>query len=389
MNSFINDIFERIAGEARKISVGKGVDIKFGKGQNSSHVASYAQCLDMIRATAEAYHLELCMSVLVQVCDISRKLIGTSSAQMSRQFESIDALKLESYNAVNQEHPDSSDKGMSIMNSFINDIFERIAGEARKLGSFKEKTILPKKGGITTKTHVVDYILDKTGMKGTGKWAVQEAAEVSVAAPAISGSLNARFLSAIKDERVKASSILNGPERVPKVNKQELIDNIGEALYASKICSYAQGFSMIKAASDKFNWNIDLAACAKLWRKGCIIRSPYLDRIQDAFEKDPGLLNLMLDPLVAEELSDLNQQWREVVITCALHGITCPSLGGSLTYYDSYRAETLPANLTQAHRDFFGGHTYERTDLPGIFHCVWTDTHKDIGNINERTRGEQ
>jgi len=249
--------------------------------------------------------------------------------------------------------------------------------------------ILSKRDDITTKGHVVDYVLDKTGMKGTGKWTIQEAAEVSVAAPTISGSLNARFLSGIKDERVKASKILNGPSKVPGVDKKMLIDKLGEALYASKICSYAQGLGIIKAASDKYNWNIDLAACVKLWKGGCIIRAKVLDKIQAAFTKDPDLPNLMLDSAVAEELSDLNQHWREVIIICALHGIACPSLGGSLMYYDSYRAETVPANLTQAHRDFFGGHTYERTDIPGIFHCVWTDTHKDIGNINERTRGEQ
>jgi len=168
-----------------------------------------------------------------------------------------------------------------------------------------------------------------------------------------------------------------------------LVDSIGEALYASKICSYAQGLGIIKAASEKYSWDIDLAACVRLWKGGCIIRAKLLNNIQAAFLVDPDLPNLMLDPSIALQLGSSNEGWREVVITCANYGIACPSIGGSLGYYDSYRAESVPANLTQAHRDFFGGHTYERTDLPGSHHCVWTDSHKDIGDINERTRGEK
>merc|ERR1740139_1587006 len=248
--------------------------------------------------------------------------------------------------------------------------------------------ILAKTDDITSKGNVVDYVLDKTGMKGTGKWTIQEAAEVTVAAPTISGSLNARFLSGIKDERVKASNSLNGPTKMPPVDKQMLIDKLGDALYASKICSYAQGLGIIKAASDKFNWNIDLAVCVKLWRGGCIIRAKVLDKIQAAFLMDPSLPNLMLDSSVAIELGASNDGWREVVITCAQYGIACPSISGSLSYYDSYRTANLPANLTQAQRDFFGGHTYERIDQPGSHHSKWTDAHKDIGNINERNQGD-
>jgi len=248
--------------------------------------------------------------------------------------------------------------------------------------------ILSRKDDITSKGHVVDYVLDKTGTKGTGKWTMQEAAEESVAAPTISGSLDARYISGRKDERVQASKILNGPGEHEVVDKKKLVHNIGEALYASKICSYAQGLSIIKAASEKYSWDVDLAACVRLWKGGCIIRAKLLNNIQAAFLVDPDLPNLMLDPSIALQLESCNEGWREVVITCANYGVACLSIGGSLNYYDSYRTESSPANLTQAQRDFFGGHTYERTDVPGPHHCVWTDSHKDIGDVNERTRGE-
>ena len=226
-------------------------------------------------------------------------------------------------------------------------------------------------------------------MKGTGKWTVQEAAEKSVAAPTITASLDARYISGRKDERIKASKILHGPPETPNVSKPQIIDDLGDALYCAKVCSYAQGLGIIKAASDANDWNVDLSQCAKLWKGGCIIRAKLLDKIQSALKRDPDLPNLMLDPEFAAELNEKQMPWRRVVTLCVASGVTCPSLSASLNYFDSYRRESLPANLTQAQRDFFGGHTYERIDMKGQHHCEWTKKHKAIGDLKSRTAGEQ
>jgi 6-phosphogluconate dehydrogenase len=195
-------------------------------------------------------------------------------------------------------------------------------------------------------------------------------------------------LSARKEERVAASKIF-APPKIEVTNKDQVIDDLQAALYASKICSYAQGLSLIKGASDEFDWNVDLSECARLWMGGCIIRAKLLDSIQIAFSKNPALPNLMVDPGFAEQIIGAESSWRRMVALCATSGIACPSLCGSLMYFDTYRRERLPACLTQAQRDFFGGHTYERTDMPGRFHTAWTDAHKDIGDVAGRTAGEQ
>lgn len=232
-------------------------------------------------------------------------------------------------------------------------------------------------------------VLDKTGMKGTGRWTVQEAAEQSVAAPTITASLDARYISGRKDERIAASKILNGPTGAPNVSKPQIIADLGAALYCAKVCSYAQGIGIIKAASEANDWNVDLSMCAKMWKGGCIIRAKLLDKIQDALAKDPNLANLMVDPGFAKELNDRQMAWRRIVTLCIASGVACPSLSASLSYFDSYRRESLPANLTQAQRDFFGGHTYERIDVEGPHHCAWTKTHHAIGNLKERSAGEK
>jgi len=250
-------------------------------------------------------------------------------------------------------------------------------------------SIMSKVDDITGNGHVIDYIKDKTGMKGTGRWTVQAAAEVSVAAPAISTALDSRYISARKDERVKASKILKGPKiDRSKVDKEALINNLEKSLYASTICSYAQGLGVIKAASDEHNWNIDLSLCARLWKGGCIIRAALLGTIQAAF-RNSYLPNLMMDSSISKELSECNDAWRHILMLCTENGIPCPSLASSLAYYDMYRTRNLPANLTQAQRDYFGGHSYLRVDREGAFHCAWTEHHyEDIGDINERTKGE-
>ena len=225
-------------------------------------------------------------------------------------------------------------------------------------------------------------------MKGTGRWTVQEAAEQSVSTPTITASLDSRYISGRKDERMKACTLLSGPKELPNVSNLQIVEDLGAALYCSKICSYAQGIGLIQAASNAKNWNVDLSQCARMWKGGCIIRAKLLDSIEKAYKDNPDLTNLMIDPSIAKELSEKQMQWRRIVTVCIGSGVACPALSASLNYYDSYRRDSLPANLTQAQRDFFGGHTYERIDSPGPFHCVWTKEHKDIGNVDERTAGD-
>jgi len=249
--------------------------------------------------------------------------------------------------------------------------------------------ILAKKDDVTGEGYVVDYILDKTGMKGTGKWTIQEGAEQAIAVPTMAAALDTRVLSGRKSERLEACKVLAGPSISESIiNKEEIIQDLKSALYAAKVCSYAQGLSLIKSASDEKNWFVDLSECARLWMGGCIIRAKLLDSIQQAFANNPDLLNLMVDPGFASQINERAPGWRRIVSLCVTNGIACPSLCSSLTYFDTYRRARLPANLTQAQRDFFGGHTYERTDAEGRFHTAWTASHFSIGNVNERTAGD-
>lgn len=249
-------------------------------------------------------------------------------------------------------------------------------------------TIMKKKDDLTSEGHVVDKILDKTGSKGTGRWTVQEAAEQSVAAPLIAASLDARYISSRKSDRLIASKILEGPADKPIVDKEQIIKDLQSALYCAKIASYAQGLAIIKAASDNMGWDIDLALCARMWRGGCIIRARLLAKIQAAVTKDTNLPNLMFDATFAADLNARHMAWRRVVSLGVASGIATPSLSAGLTYYDQFRRAELPANLVQAQRDFFGGHTYQRTDREGTFHTLWDDAHKDLGDLAGRTAGE-
>lgn len=195
-------------------------------------------------------------------------------------------------------------------------------------------------------------------------------------------------MSGQKTERQVAAKLFEDPDK-PAVDKKVVLDDLCAALYASKLCSYAQGLSLIKAASDEYKWNVDLAVCARLWMGGCIIRAKLLENVQKSFASNRSLSNLLVDPGFAAEIRERVAAWRRVVALCAISGIGCPSLSGSLNYFDSYRRERLPANLTQAQRDFFGGHTYERLDREGRFHTCWTDAHKDIGELHGRVAGER
>ena len=220
---------------------------------------------------------------------------------------------------------------------------------------------------------LVDVILDTAGQKGTGKWTIMNAVENTVVISTINAAVEARILSSMKDRRVAASKELQGPKAEISAEKASLVKKVHDALYASKIISYAQGLDLITTMSKEKNWNLDLSKIAAIWRGGCIIRARFLNRITDAYRGNPGLVNLMLDPFFKDVLNRTQQHWREVVSLATLHGIPVPAFSASLGYYDSYRAARLPANLLQAQRDFFGAHTYERTDKPAgeFFHTEW------------------
>ncbi|WP_307255773.1 NADP-dependent phosphogluconate dehydrogenase [Oikeobacillus pervagus] len=219
---------------------------------------------------------------------------------------------------------------------------------------------------------LVDMILDKAGQKGTGKWTSQSALDLGVPLPLITESVFARFLSSLKKERVHASQLLKGPNMDGfEGDRQIFIEAVRKALYMSKICSYAQGFAQMKAASDEYGWDLRLGDIAMIFRGGCIIRAQFLQKIKEAFDRDANLANLLLDPYFKEIVGNYQAALREVIATAVKLGIAVPAFSAALAYYDSYRAEFLPANLIQAQRDYFGAHTYERVDQEGHFHTKW------------------
>jgi 6-phosphogluconate dehydrogenase len=218
---------------------------------------------------------------------------------------------------------------------------------------------------------LVDKIMDKAGAKGTGKWMSQLALDHGVPSTLVTEAVYARCLSAMKDARGRASKVLKGPSAKYSGDRKKFIEQIRQALYASKICSYAQGFAQLQAAAAEYNWPLNLGDCAMLWRGGCIIRAVFLDRIKEAFDADPKLENLLLAPYFAKAVANAQDSWRHVVSTSAELGIPVPAFSAALAYYDGYRRDRLPANLLQAQRDYFGAHTYERLDKPGTFHTDW------------------
>eukprot|EP00980_Cylindrotheca_fusiformis_P008838 scaffold1888_cov120-Cylindrotheca_fusiformis.AAC.8 len=292
------------------------------------------------------------MQLISEVYDVLKNIVGMSNDEMGDLFEEWNKGEL---------------------NSYLIEITAKV---------------LKKKDDLTGEGYVVDYILDKTGMKGTGRWTVQEAAEQSVAAPTIASALDSRYVSGRKDERVAAEKVLEGPTDKPAVDKAQILKDLQAALYCSKIVSYAQGLGIIKAASEKMEWGVDLALCARMWRGGCIIRAGLLKGIQDAMARNKNLPNLMVDSGFAADLNSRHMAWRRIVSLGIAHGIALPSMAASLSYFDQYRRGRLPANLVQAQRDFFGGHTYERIDREGTFHTLWDESHKDLGDLTGRTAGE-
>ncbi len=222
---------------------------------------------------------------------------------------------------------------------------------------------------------LVDMILDKAGQKGTGIWTLQSAIRQSVVISTINAAVEARVISSRKEERVAASKILPQPTaRKFKGGRTRLVDAVRSALYASKIVSYAQGMELLRAASAEYKWNLNLSDIATIWRGGCIIRAKFLNRIVEAYQRDPALHNLLLDRYFTKIIRKTQRNWRVAVSTAVKHGVAAPAFSASLAYFDSYRQARLPANLLQAQRDFFGAHTYERIDKPGVFHTEWIES---------------
>jgi len=224
-----------------------------------------------------------------------------------------------------------------------------------------------------TKQPLVDVVLDKAGQKGTGKWTAQVALDLAVAIPTIAAAIDARVLSSLKDQRVAAAKVLSGPSsnRMAQEERARVIADLGDAVYAARICGYAQGMALIRAGSDKYDWHINLAEIGRIWKGGCIIRARLLDPVRHAFEKTPDLVNLLLDPSIRDAVNGAQAGWRRTIARAVDAGIPMLAHASALGYFDSYRTDRLPQSLTQAQRDAFGAHTYERIDRPGAVHSEW------------------
>ncbi len=223
-----------------------------------------------------------------------------------------------------------------------------------------------------TNTPLVELIMDAAGQKGTGRWTVVSSLELGVPIPTMYAAVNARVISAYKSERIAASKELPGPTVTFDGDKEAFVNKIRDALYCSKMCSYAQGMALLSKASQEFGYNLNLAEIARIWKGGCIIRAGFLDKIKHAFNENPQLPNLLLAPEFKQSILDRQEAWREVLMLANKLGIPVPAFSASLDYFDSYRRDRLPQNLTQAQRDYFGAHTYERIDKEGVFHTEWS-----------------
>ncbi|HYA49510.1 MAG TPA: decarboxylating NADP(+)-dependent phosphogluconate dehydrogenase [Burkholderiales bacterium] len=276
------------------------------------------------------------MQLIAEAYELMKKLLGMSAAEMSQVFRAWNGGELESY-----------------LVSITADIL-----------AFKDKDGRP----------LVDKILDTAGQKGTGKWASTAALDLGVPLTLISEAVFARCLSAAKEERVAASKLLAGPAKKPAGERSAFLADLEKALYAAKIVSYAQGFSLLREAAGEFRWDLDYGGVAMLWRGGCIIRSAFLGRIKEAFGREPKLANLLLDPFFRERVEACQEAWRRVVAAGVTNGVWVPAMASGLNYLDGLRSARLPANLLQAQRDYFGAHTYERVDRPRgeFFHTDWT-----------------
>ena len=275
------------------------------------------------------------MQLIAESYTMMKDLLGMSHTEISQTFKDWNAGELESY-----------------LIEITGDIFTELDENNEPL---------------------VEKILDTAGQKGTGKWTSINALELGIPLTIITESVFARFISSIKEERVNASKSLNGPQASFDGNKEEFLEKIRKALYMSKICSYAQGFAQMRKSSEDHEWNLKLGELAMIWREGCIIRAQFLQKIKDAYDNNPELENLLLDPYFKNIVTDYQEALRDVVATGVKNGVPTPGFSASVNYYDSYRSEDLPANLIQAQRDYFGAHTYERKDHEGVFHTQWDE----------------
>ncbi len=266
------------------------------------------------------------------------------------------------------------EKGLGMSPDEMRDVFaEWNKGELDSYLIEITRDIMGKKEDKTGKP-MIDVILDTAGQKGTGKWTSQEALDLGTPAMTIAEAVFARTMSAIKEERVAASKQLSGPAAHFEGHRADVVEMIRQALYASKICSYAQGFQLMRAAAQEYRWELNFGDIALMWRSGCIIRAQFLGKIKEAFDKEPHLANLLLSPYFKQAIEKNQDAWRQVIAMAVRAGIPVPAFSSTLAYYDSYRSERLPANLLQAQRDYFGAHTYERVDKPKgeFFHTNWT-----------------
>jgi 6-phosphogluconate dehydrogenase len=288
------------------------------------------------------------MQMICEAYDVLRQVLGMEPAEMSEVFAEWNKGELDSY---------------------------LIEITAEILAKTDEESGKP----------MIDLILDAAGQKGTGKWTGIDALQLGAVATAITEAVYARSLSALKEERVAASALLKGPQPTAfSGDRQAFIEDVRRALYASKICSYAQGFQLLAMAAEEYAWKLNYGSIALMWRGGCIIRAQFLGRIKEAFDADAHLANVLLAPYFQEAIAQSQTSWRRVVATAVEHGVPVPAFGAALSYYDGYRTAQLPANLLQAQRDYFGAHTYERVDKKRgeFFHTNWTGRGGDTASTS-------
>ncbi|MGA9407648.1 MAG: decarboxylating NADP(+)-dependent phosphogluconate dehydrogenase [Bacteroidota bacterium] len=310
----------------------------------AAKVADGTPCCDWVGENGAGHFVKMVhngieygdMQLICEVYQIMKELLGMSAPEMHDVFEQWNKGELDSY----------------------------LIEITRDILAFKD----------TDGTPLVDKILDTAGQKGTGKWTSVASLDLGIPLTMISEAVYGRCLSATKEDRVEASKILQGPKPKFTGDKQDFLDDLSKALYASKIVSYTQGYVLLKAAAEEFKWKLNYGGIALLWRGGCIIRSKFLGRIKEAFDKNPALTNLLLDPFFKETIDRSQDSWRRVLSTAVLSGIWVPAMATALNYYDGFRNSRLPANLLQAQRDYFGAHMYERIDKPRgeFFHTNWT-----------------
>ena len=310
----------------------------------AAKVADGTPCCDWVGENGAGHFVKMVhngieygdMQLICEVYQIMKDLLGMSAQEMHNVFEEWNKGELDSY----------------------------LIEITRDILAFKDVDGAP----------LVDKILDTAGQKGTGKWTSVASLDLGIPLTMISEAVYGRCLSATKKERVEASKILVGPRPKFIGDKKAFLNDLAKALYASKIVSYTQGYVLLKSAAEEYQWNLNYGGIALLWRGGCIIRSKFLGRIKDAFDKKPGLTNLLLDPFFTETIDSSQEAWRRVLSTAILNGIWVPAMAAALNYYDGFRNSRLPANLLQAQRDYFGAHMYERIDKPRgeFFHTNWT-----------------